>query len=55
MSAPRSIPIPIVNRSASFWILREPSTEDTGWFTYGVRTDAGLAGYVRYEQPSAAA
>ncbi len=43
-----------VDRSESFWNLREPASDDTDWFTYGVRRrvghDDGLAGYVRYRQ-----
>lgn len=38
-----------VARSESFWLLREPADDD-GWFTYGIRADNGLAGYVRYQQ-----
>lgn len=44
-----------VDRSESFWLLREPAEDADGWFTYAVRGPDGVSGYVRYEQePSAA-
>lgn len=39
-----------VDRSESFWALREPVDDGSSWFTYGVRGDHGLEGYVRYRQ-----
>ncbi|MEO6469814.1 MAG: GNAT family N-acetyltransferase [Acidimicrobiia bacterium] len=39
-----------VDRSASFWALREPVDDGSRGFTYGVRGADGLDGYVRYEQ-----
>jgi len=39
-----------VDRSESFWALREPVDDGSSWFTYGVRGTDGLDGYVRYEQ-----
>ena len=43
-----------VDRSESFWLLREPPRDSDGWFTYAVRGADGISGYVRYEQqPSA--
>ncbi len=39
-----------VDRSESFWALREPVEDGSSWFTYGVRDERGLEGYVRYEQ-----
>ena len=39
-----------VNRSESFWLLRELDLRADGVFTYGVRGTDGLRGYVRYHQ-----
>lgn len=39
-----------VDRSESFWLLREPPEAADGWFTYAVRGADGVSGYVRYEQ-----
>lgn len=41
-----------VDRSESFWLLRELSLRDDGVFTYGVHGADGLRGYVRYHQES---
>ena len=40
----------MVDRSESFWALREPAEDGSSWFTYGVRGEHGLEGYARYEQ-----
>ena len=40
----------MVDRSESFWALREPVDDGSTWFTYGVRGDRGLDGFVRYVQ-----
>ena len=42
----------MVDRSSSYWLLRELSAETDGAFTYGVRDTVGLRGYVRYHQES---
>ena len=40
----------MVDRSESFWMLREPTDDGSSWFTYGVRSEDGVDGYVRYQQ-----
>ncbi len=39
-----------VDRSPSFWQLREEVDDEDGGFTYGVRSGDIIAGYVRYRQ-----
>ncbi|MBK5287006.1 MAG: GNAT family N-acetyltransferase [Acidimicrobiia bacterium] len=39
-----------VDRSDSFWALRDSIEDEDGGFVYGVRTGEALAGYVRYQQ-----
>ena len=39
-----------VDRSPSFWLLRELGLDAEGAFTYGVRDANGIRGYVRYRQ-----
>ncbi len=40
----------MVDRSESFWSLREPTDDGSSWFTYGVRGEHGVEGYARYQQ-----
>ena len=40
----------MVDRSESFWALREPVADGSNRYMYGVRSDRGLDGFVRYEQ-----
>ena len=39
-----------VDRSESFWMLREPAADADSWFTYAVWGNDRISGYVRYQQ-----
>lgn len=39
-----------IDRSESFWIMRDAGLEDDGAFLYGVQGPHGLSGYVAYRQ-----
>lgn len=42
-----------LDRSPSFWMMRDEVDDEDGGYSYGVRVDGLIAGYVRYRQEAA--